>query len=67
MIPLKTGSWNWMFMGQAFLIDTQQSGPRGGDRFYSSSWFMSAAEHAVAKGSVLFQLMGSPDRSGDHH
>jgi hypothetical protein len=25
MIGLKTGSWNWMFMGTAYLVDTQQS------------------------------------------
>jgi hypothetical protein len=29
-IGTKTGSWNWMFMGAAFLVETQQSGPRGG-------------------------------------
>src|SRR5436190_6202491 len=27
MLAGKAGSWNLMFMGQAYLIDTQQSGP----------------------------------------
>ena len=27
-----------MFMGDGFLVDTQQSGPRGGDKLYSANW-----------------------------
>ena len=34
-----------MFMGQAFVVDTQQSGPRGADKFYSANWGMFAASH----------------------
>ena len=61
MIPARTGAWNWMFMGQAYLLDTQQSGPAGADKFYSPNWFMVEAEHAAGKGSVVFQLMASLD------
>src|SRR3979490_1509825 len=43
------GSWNTMFMAQAFLIDTQQSGPRGGDKFYSTNWLMASVEHRVGE------------------
>jgi len=58
MIMKPIGSWNTMFMGQAFLVDTQQSGPRGGDKFYSTNWFMADAEHRVGKeGAFEFQLM----------
>jgi hypothetical protein len=56
MRPL--GSWNTMFMAQAFLIDTQQSGPRGADKFYSTNWLMASAEHrAGAKGAFSMDLM----------
>lgn len=52
------GSWNTMFMGQAFVVDTQQSGPRGGDKLYSTNWFMANAEHRVgAKGAFQADLM----------
>ena len=62
MVMTKFGSWNTMFMGQAFIIDTQQSGPRGGDKFYSSNWAMVNAEHSVGKnGAFQFQLMLSLD------
>lgn len=58
MVMRPFGSWNTMFMGQAFLVDTQQSAPRGGDKLYSTNWFMANAEHRVgAKGAFQFDLM----------
>jgi hypothetical protein len=57
MHPL--GSWNLMFMGQAFIVDTQQPGPRGGDKFYSPNTFMISAEHSIGTGSLMFQSMFS--------
>ncbi len=52
------GSWNAMFMGQAFLVDTQQSGPRGGDKLYSTNWLMANAEHRAGQhGAIQFNLM----------
>jgi hypothetical protein len=47
MLMLHFGKWNTMLMSTAFLVDTQQSGPRGGDKFYSPNWFMVSAEHRV--------------------
>ena len=63
-MPMKmvnTSGWNLMFMGQAFFVDTQQTGPRGGDKFYSPNWGMFAAGHDVGHGSFLFDLMLSLD------
>jgi hypothetical protein len=42
-------------------VDTQQSGPRGADKFYSSDWFMGTAQHKVGGGTFLVQLMLSLD------
>jgi len=62
MVMKPFGSWNAMFMAQGFLVDTQQSGPRGGDKFYSANWFMANAEHRVGKdGAFQVQLMLSLD------
>jgi len=61
MLAPKLGSWNTMVMGQAFLVDTQQSGPRGGDKFYSPNWFMLSAEHKLGNGSLMLQSMISLD------
>jgi len=58
MIMLHHGNWNTMFMGQAFLVETQQSGPRGGDKLYSPNAFMISAEHRVgAEGAFEAVLM----------
>jgi hypothetical protein len=62
MLMAHLGSWNTMFMGDAFIVDTQQSGPRGGDKLYSPSVFMAAAGHSAgAKGAFQAELMLSLD------
>src|SRR4051794_24903988 len=61
MLMQRAGSWNLMFMSQAYLMATQQSGPRGGDKVYSPNWFMGSAEHSLAGGSIQFQTMLSLD------
>ena len=61
MFMPRLGSWDLMLMGQAFLVDTQQSSPRGGDKFYSANWFMAAAEHNAGGGSFMVQVMLSLD------
>src|SRR3984885_16106899 len=58
MIMIHFGSWNTMFMGEGFLTDTQQSGPRGGDKLYSTNLFMASAEHRAGKdGAFQVDLM----------
>ena len=57
MIMVHPGGWQLMFMGVAFIVDTQQSGPRAADKFYSANWGMLSAEHPLGKGSVMFQTM----------
>src|SRR6185369_2867666 len=34
------GNWTFMFHANAFVVDTQQSGTRGRDKFYSANWIM---------------------------
>jgi hypothetical protein len=58
MLMQPLGSWNAMFMGMGFLSDIQQSGPRGGDKLYSTNWLMASAEHrAGASGAFEVDLM----------
>jgi hypothetical protein len=58
MIVTHFRSWNAFFMGDAFLVDTQQSGPRGGDKLYSTNWFMASAEHRAGEnGAFQIDLM----------
>jgi hypothetical protein len=54
--------WTADFMWQRFAVDTQQSGPRGGDKLYSANMFMGSLEHSAgSKGAFQFDLMLSLD------
>src|SRR5579872_4247753 len=58
MLMTHYGSWNAMFMADAFVVDTEQTGPRGGDKLYSTNAFMVSAEHRVgSRGSFQTDLM----------
>ena len=59
MVMTHFGSWNTMFMGVGFVVDTQQSGPRGGDKLYSPNDVMFSASHNLWGGSLLLQSMFS--------
>lgn len=61
MLMQTKGNWNLMWMGQAFLVGTQQSGPRGGDKVYSANWGMLAAARNVGRGSLMLRGMVSLD------
>ena len=66
MIVTHFGSWNTMFMGDGFLVDTQQSGPRGGDKVYSTNWVMASAEHRAGK-SGAFQIGSDAEPGAGYH
>jgi hypothetical protein len=52
------GNWNLMLMGMGFISDIQQSGPRGGDKLYSTNWFMGTLEHRLgSNGAFQTELM----------
>jgi hypothetical protein len=53
MIMAHYGKWNTMLMGTAFLAGTQQSGPRGGDKVFSSNWFMGSLEHRAGRNAAF--------------
>jgi hypothetical protein len=57
MSMARRGSWTLMYMAQGFLVDTQQSGPRGGDKLYSTNWGMASAQHSLGNGKLMFDAM----------
>ena len=57
MLMQRKSSWTLMYMGQAFLVDTQQSGPRGADKLYSTNWGMGSAQHSLGSGQFMFDAM----------
>ena len=53
--------WNFMFHGVIFVDDIQQSGPRGGDKFFSTDWGMAMAQKGVGPGELTLRWMFSLD------
>lgn len=50
-------SWTLMFHANVFVLDQQQSGPRGGDKFFSTNWFMGMAQHNFGPGVFTIRSM----------
>jgi len=59
MLMTMKRDWMLMFHGNAFVVDTQQSGARGSDKFYSTNWFMPMAQHALGPGQLTLRAMFS--------
>jgi hypothetical protein len=59
MLMLRRGGWNLMFHGVAFLNDLQQSGPRGGDKLFSTNWLMPMAQKRLGRGEFTLRTMFS--------
>jgi len=57
MLMATKGSWTFMFHGVAFLDDIQQSGPRGGDKLFSTNWLMPMAQRKLGKGVLTLRAM----------
>ena len=55
MVMTSGGRWRLMWMGQAFLVGTQQTGPRGADKLYSTNRGMLGATHRLGSGAVLLR------------
>src|SRR5215472_9017563 len=53
MLMGKKGAWRFMFHGTVFLNEIQQTGPRGGDKFFSTNWFMPMAQRKLGRTGIL--------------
>ena len=59
MLMTMKGSWMFMFHANVFVLDEQQSSPRGGDKFLSTSWFMTMAQRKLGPGVFTTRVMVS--------
>jgi hypothetical protein len=57
MLMASKGNWNLMFHANVFVMDEQQSSPRGADRFFSTSWFMGMAQRPLGPGVFTARAM----------
>ena len=56
MLMSQYRGWTLMLHGTAFLADTQQSGPRGADKLFSTNWIMPMATHQLGANGRYGQL-----------
>jgi hypothetical protein len=59
MLMTMKGRWMLMFHANVFITDTQQTGPRGADKLYSTNWFMPMAERQLGPGQLTLRAMFS--------
>lgn len=59
MLHRRVNNWSLMLGGQAFLIHTNQTGPRGRDKLFSANWFMPMAARRVGPGTLMLRSMFS--------
>jgi len=57
MLMTKKGKWTLMFHANVFVLDEQQSSPRGGDKFFSTNWFMGMSQRALGPGVFTARAM----------
>ncbi len=57
MLMTTKHSWTLMFHANVFVLDEQQSGARGGDKFFSTNWFMGMAKHKAGPGVLTIRSM----------
>ncbi len=57
MLMRMSGQWMEMLHGQAELVEQQQTGPRGHDKFFSVNWVMGMAQRPTAHGQWTFASM----------
>jgi hypothetical protein len=57
MLMKAKGKWTLMFHANVFVLDERQSSPRGGDKFFSTNWFMGMAQHALGPGVFSARVM----------
>jgi len=57
MLMTMKGSWMLMFHANVFVLDEQQSSSRGGDKFFSTSWFMPMAQRKLGQGVFTTRVM----------
>lgn len=57
MLMTMRGLWTLMFHANVFILDEQQSSSRGGDKFFSTNWFMSMAQRKLGPGVFTTRAM----------
>lgn len=61
MLMAQRGAWMLMFHANVFVLNEQQSSQRGGDKFFSTNWFMPMAQRRLGPGVFTARVMLSAE------
>jgi hypothetical protein len=61
MLMKERGKWSLMFHANVFVLDGQESSARGGDKFFSTNWFMGMAQRPAGPGVFTARVMLSAE------
>ena len=61
MIHTPLGNWTFMFHANAFIVNVQQSGPRGADKVFAPNWVMPMVMRQFGRNSISVRTMLSFD------
>ena len=61
MLQRRSGAWNLMLHGTFFAVHTNQTGPRGRDKFFGGGWIMPMASRRLGPGTLTLRSMFSPE------
>ncbi len=59
MLMTMRGPWMLMFHANVFITEEQQTSPRGGDKFFSTNWFMPMVQRPLGPGRLTARAMFS--------
>jgi hypothetical protein len=57
LMKMTTSGWTLMAHGEAWIVEQQQTGPRGHDKFFSANWFMPMAQRLYGRGDLTLRAM----------
>jgi len=57
MVHKNVGDWSVSLHGNAFLVHTQQNGPRGGDKLFATNWIMPMFTRSVGQNAITLRTM----------
>ena len=61
MLSWRLAGWGLMLNGELFGIYSDQTGPRGRDKIFSTNWVMAMASHRLGPGTLTFRSMLSAE------
>jgi len=57
LMKMTRSQWMLMLHGSAFVVEQQQTGPRGRDKLYSANWVMPMAQRSYESGQLTLRTM----------